>query len=108
MRTRRILCAGVLVAEAFVVFFALLVAANLSDLPRATVVTVGLAAVLGCLLLTGLLRFRWAYAVGSLLQVLLVLSGLVVPLMFVVGTIFAGLWFLSLYLAAQVERSAGL
>lgn len=86
------------------IFFALLVAKDLSDVPGGTLLAVGVPALLGCLLLTGLLRFRWAYALGSALQLLLVLAGLVVPAMFLVGTIFAGLWFLSLYLAARVER----
>ena len=104
MRTRRTLCASVLVGEAFVIFFALLVAKDLSDVPGRALLAVGVPAVLGCVLLAGLLRFRWAYAVGTALQLLLVLSGLVVPTMFLVGAIFAGLWFLSLYLAVRVER----
>lgn len=103
-RTRRVLCASVLVAEALVVFFTLLVAKDLSGLGTGLVVPVGLGVAGACLLLTGLLRFGWAYLLGSLLQVVLVLSGLVVPVMFGLGTVFAALWFLALYLAVRVGR----
>lgn len=98
------LCASVLVAEALVVFFTVLVAKDLSGLGAGRVVPVGLGVAAACLLLTGLLRFGWAYVVGSLLQVVLVLAGLVVPVMFALGTVFALLWFLALYLAVRVGR----
>ena len=104
LRTRRTLCAGVLAAEALVSVFATLVAKDLSDVSTGAVVGVGLGAAVLCLLLAGLLRHRWAYPAGSVLQVLLVLSGFVVTAMFFVGGVFAALWFLSLYLARKVER----
>lgn len=85
-------------------FFTLLVAKDLSGLPTGLVVPVGLGVAGTCLLVSGLLRFPWAYVVGSLLQVLLVLAGLVVPVMFGLGAVFALLWFLALYLAARVGR----
>ena len=105
-RTRRILCATVLLAEALVVVFALLVAKDLTDVPTPTLVAVGGGAALGCLLVAGLLRRPWSYALGSLLQVALVLSGLVVGVMWFLGGVFAGLWFLSLYLATRVDAAA--
>ena len=104
LRTRRTLCAGVLAAEALVSVFATLVAKDLSDVSTGAVVGVGLGAAVLCLLLAGLLRHRWAYPAGSVLQVLLVLRGFVVTAMFFVGGVFAALWFLSLYLARKVER----
>ena len=72
-RTRRTFCASVLVVEGFVVLFAVLVASALSDLSTTVVVSVGTALAIGCLITAGLLRYRWAYVVGSALQVLLVL-----------------------------------
>lgn len=103
-RTRRTLCAGVLGVEALISLFATLVAKDLSDVSTGAVLGVGLGAAVLCLLLAGLLRHRWAYPLGSALQVLLVLSGFVVTAMFFVGAVFAALWFLSLYLARKVER----
>ncbi|MGN6245077.1 MAG: DUF4233 domain-containing protein [Motilibacteraceae bacterium] len=103
-RTRRTLCAGVLGVEALISLFATLVAKDLSDVSTGTVLVVGFGAAVLCLLLAGLLRHRWAYPVGSVLQVLLVLSGFVVTAMFFVGGVFAVLWFVSLHLARRVER----
>jgi hypothetical protein len=42
--------------------------------------------------LSGLLRHRWAYLAGWLLQVALVATGVAVPVMFALGLIFAVLW----------------
>jgi hypothetical protein len=103
VRTRRIFCATVLVSESLVVFFALLVAKDLSDVATSTLVWVGGGTSLACLLLTGLLRYRWSYALGSVLQVVLVLAGFIVPAMFFLGTIFAVLWFVSLSLSARID-----
>jgi hypothetical protein len=54
----------------------------------------------------GLLGRRWGYWVGSALQVLVVVSGLIlaVPAMLFLGVVFAGLWFLALHLGGKVER----
>ena len=57
-----------------------------------------------CLVLTGLLRYGWAYVAGSVLQVLLILAGLVVPVMFFLGAVFAALWVLAIYLGRRVAR----
>ena len=104
-RVRRLLCSTVLVSEALVIVFAMLVAKDLTDVSTRALMSVGGGGALACLLLSGLLRRRWAYVAGSLLQVLLVLSGLVVPTMFLLGAVFAALWFLSLYLAVRVGRT---
>lgn len=104
MRTRRILCASVLVAESLVIVFAMLVALPLSDVPRDAVLAVGGAGAVACLLLAGLLRHRWAYVAGSVLQVALVASGFVVPAMFFLGVVFAAIWVTCLVLARRVEE----
>ena len=100
------LAAVCLTLEAFVVFFATLVAANLSDLSTGSVVAMGLSLALACLLVTGLLRHRWAYALGSLLQVAILASGFVVTAMWFLGPVFAAMWFVFLALSARVERAA--
>jgi hypothetical protein len=74
-RFRRMVCATVLVSEALVIGFAVLVAKDLSDVSTPVLLVVGGGGALLCLLLAGMLRRPWAYAVGTLLQVLLTLTG---------------------------------
>jgi hypothetical protein len=96
-----------LVLEAMVVFFAILVAKDLSDLSAGQLTLLGGGLCLSCLVLCGFLRYTWAYIVGSLLQVAIVASGLVVPAMWFVGALFAVMWFGFLRLAAVVDRPVG-
>ena len=100
----RTLASSVLASEAFVLFFATLVATDLSDVEDATLWAVGGGAALACLVVTGLLRYPWAYVAGTLLQVLVIAAGLVVPVMFFLGAIFALLWGLGIYLGRRVAR----
>jgi hypothetical protein len=98
------MCAAVLVFEGMVVFFAMLVALDLSDVDNTTLWSVGSAALVACVALAGLLGRRWAIAVGSVLQVLIVGTGVVVPTMYFLGALFAGLWFLAIFLGRRVQR----
>jgi len=98
------IAAAVLVFEGLVVFFATLVALDLSDVEDATLWWVGGTAALACVVAAGFLRRPWGPAVGSALQVVVVAAGLVVPAMFFLGVVFAGLWFFALYLGRRVER----
>ena len=98
------ICAAVLVFEGMVIFFATLVALDLSDISDSTLWWVGVSGAVLCLLLAGLLRYRWAFLAGSVLQGALVAAGFVVPAMFFLGLVFAGLWFFALHLGRKVER----
>jgi hypothetical protein len=98
------ICAAVLVFEGLVVFFAMLVALDLSDVDDAILWWVGSSALVACVLLAGLLRRRWAFGAGSVLQLLIIGTGVVVPTMFFLGALFAGLWFLAIFLGRRVER----
>jgi hypothetical protein len=103
------ICAAVLVFEGLVVFFAMLVALDLSDVEHATLWWVGSTVLVACVVLAGLLRRSWALTAGSVLQVLIIGSGVVVPTMYFLGALFAALWFLAIFLGRRVERlqSAG-
>lgn len=103
-KVRRVFCATILLSEALVVLFASLVAKDLSDVSTRALTIMTVAFTLACLLLAGALRAPWAYVAGSVLQVLLIVAGVIVPLMFLLGAVFAGLWVLSLVLARRVER----
>jgi hypothetical protein len=98
------IAASVLVFEGLVVFFATLVALDLSDVDDSTLWWTGGTVTVACVLTAGLLGRPWGYVVGSLLQALVVAAGLLVPAMFVLGAIFAALWFLALHLGRKVAR----
>lgn len=100
----RILCATILTSEALVILFAMLVAKDLSDVDHGVLFAVGGGAAVLCLVLAGSLRHRWAYVVGSVLQVALIAAGFVVPVMFALGAIFSAIWVLAIYLGRRVER----
>lgn len=103
---RRTFAATTLTLESLVVFFATLVAFRVADLPAALTWGVGLGLSVACLLAAGLLRSTAGYVLGSVLQVLLVVSGFWVPTMFLVGAIFAVMWFGGLRLGARLDAEA--
>lgn len=106
----RAIAAAVLVFEGLVVLFATLVALDLTDAEPATLWSLGGGLAAACVLAAGLLRRPWGYVVGSVLQLAVVAAGFVVPAMFVLGAVFAGLWFLVLHLGrkvARMQRDAG-
>ena len=100
------IAATVLCIEAVVIALAIPVAISVAGVNAATAAIVGLALSAGCLVVAALLRRgRVAYYAGSLLQVAAVLLGVVVPTMFVLGGIFALLWFFALFLGSKVEAA---
>lgn len=88
----RRLSAAVLVLEAVVVALAIPVAIKVSGADAASAGIAGGALAVACLLLCGLLRYGWAYYAGSLVQLAAIVAGVWVPLMYVLGVVFAALW----------------
>jgi len=101
---RRQFAATILVLEAFVVFFAGLVAFGLREVNPAVIGIGGGALVLSLVLAAGMLRRPGGYVVGSVLQVPLLATAFVVPMMLVVGLIFAALWVTGLRLGGRIDR----
>ena len=98
------ICAAVLVFEGLVIFFATLVALDLTEVDHGVLWAVGTGGAVLCFALAGLVRRPWGLAAGSVLQAALVATGFVVPVMFFLGLLFGGLWFLVLHLGRKVER----
>lgn len=109
----------ILVLEAFVVLFATLVAYGLRNAPAGMPDSVpplgpeviwglGGTTVLVLLVLSRLCGRPGGYLAGSIVQVVLIAGGFVVPMMFAVGAIFAALWFVALRLGGRIdaERAA--
>jgi hypothetical protein len=99
----RVLGASVLIFEAIVVGLALPAALASTDADPAVVGWwFGGAAVAG-VVIVGLLRYPVGYLLGSLLQVVVIAAGFVLPVMFFMGGVFALLWVLALYFGRKAE-----
>jgi hypothetical protein len=101
---RRGMCAAVLSLEAIALGLTTPVLITIADVPAGTALAVGLGLAALCLLLAGMLRRPWAYAVGWLVQVAAVGLGFVIPMMFVLGGVFAALWGTADWLGRKIER----
>jgi Protein of unknown function (DUF4233) len=101
--TRR-LAASVLAGEAVVLLFFVLAASRLYPDDAGRIAAAGLAIAAAALLLCAALRFPWAFWAGWVLQLVLITTGVVVPVMFLLGAIFAALWYGALRLGATVSQ----
>jgi Protein of unknown function (DUF4233) len=101
---KRGMCAAILSLEAVVLGLTTPVMINLADVPWETACAVGLGLCVACLVLAGLLRSEAAYVAGWVIQVGAVALGFVIPLMFVLGGIFALLWGTAYFLGRKIER----
>jgi hypothetical protein len=99
----RTLCSSTLIGEAFVILFAGLVAMQLSHVPAGTIWTVSAIAMVLCVLLCGVITRPGAVAVGWALQLGLIASGLVLPTMYGLGLVFAGLWWCSVHYGRKID-----
>ncbi|GAB2596842.1 hypothetical protein GCM10027067_04900 [Pseudactinotalea suaedae] len=91
--------------EIFVIVLAALVAFGLRE-PGTSVGPIWAVAgggVLLCLVAAGLVRRPVGLWLGSLLQVLLIAAGLVVPAMYGVGGVFAVLWVVAILLGRRID-----
>ncbi|MFF8383413.1 DUF4233 domain-containing protein [Streptomyces kanasensis] len=101
----RTLCASTLIGEFFVIGFAGLVAMKDDSLSTGTVWTVCGVAMLLSVLLCGMLTRPGGVQLGWALQIALVASGFVVPVMFFLGIVFAGLWWASIHYGRRIDEA---
>ncbi len=104
MSLRRV-ASTVLTFEAIVIFLAIPVAIAISDVDAELAVPTGLGVALLALVAAALLRKPIGWWLGWLVQALAVAMGFVVPAMFVLGGLFALLWFFTLRVGKQVEAA---
>lgn len=108
---RQTLASMVLGFEILIVFLAALVIWGLAPtengtwgLPRWVALVAGGALIVLLVLTIGLLRYRWGYAVGWGLQVLILAAGFFNPAMFFVGALFGGMWWYCMIVGARLDR----
>ncbi len=102
------LSATVLVLEAVVIALTIVPAVKLEHVAPSTAATAaGIGVVLALVLASVARRFLPATLIGgSLLQAMVIASGSVIPVMYVLGGIFAALWITGIWLGHRVESSS--
>ena len=99
----RVMCAATLVFEALAVLLAIAPTVVLTDVPAGWVVAGGLVLALLGVAAAGSLRRPSGYRLGFAVQLLVLATGFVLPAMFSVGVLFAGLWVASYVLGRRME-----
>jgi hypothetical protein len=91
--------------ESFVVFFATLVAFGLKLADPIGVWAIGLSLTLVTISTPAVLGKSWSYYWGWVLQALILLTGIFVPLMWIVGGIFVCLWAWAMIAGTTIDKA---
>jgi len=98
--------------EAIVVFLGAVVTLGLVSVATEPGPVSPLAVIIGgallCLAmvaLIALLRFRWSYAIGWVVQAAIIATGFVTPAMFFVGALFAGMWTYCMITGSRIDHT---
>ncbi|UYM04297.1 DUF4233 domain-containing protein [Solicola gregarius] len=97
------MCAAMLFFEAIVLGLATPVMIAVEDVDTGVALAVGLGLAVLALLIAGMLRWPWAYNLGHALQVAAIALGVLVPIMYFVGAMFAALWAGAFLLGRKIE-----
>jgi hypothetical protein len=95
----------VLSLEAFLMFFVTLVAFGLRWLEPVVAFAGGGAFLVVLVVVAGLQRFRAGVVAGAVLQVALIATGFVSPVLFALGAVFAGIWLWAFLRARAIEKA---
>ncbi|GAA4192450.1 hypothetical protein GCM10022288_24710 [Gryllotalpicola kribbensis] len=90
--------------ELIVLFLGGLVAWGLHVAPSAVVITGGVVLIALAIVAILTLRYRVGARIGFAVQVLAILAGIWVHMMFIVGALFLAIWIYAMYSADKVER----
>lgn len=93
----------VLGLEAVLMFFVTLTAFGLRAVPAVPAFVGGGILIVLLVLVAGLLRFRWGVWLGWVLQAALVATGILLPIMFVVGAGFVAIWVYCFIKGRQID-----
>lgn len=96
-RVTRRFCSSLLIFEAIIFILAVPVATAVTGVRVGPGWAVGGGLAVLAFVLCGFLRHRWAYYVGTALQIVAIAAGVVVPVMYFLGVVFAGLWAAALW-----------
>jgi hypothetical protein len=101
----RRLCATVLISEMVVIWLAIPVALAVEHASPRKIGVAGVALAIAAVVLAAMARrwLRWTLAGGSVLQALVIAAGVIVPVMYFLGGIFAALWVIGIVLGYRFE-----
>jgi hypothetical protein len=105
--TRR-LCATVLIMETVVIWLAIPVALAVDHARPERAGVAGVVLAVAAVVLAGLVRrrLRWTIVGGSVLQALVIAAGVIVPVMYFLGAIFAAFWVIGLRLGHRLDAAS--
>jgi hypothetical protein len=92
--------------EFVVVLLGALVIFGLRVVPAWVALTGGAVVALAMLVTIPLMRYRWGFALGWVLQVVVVAAGFLITMMFIVGGIFTAMWTYCMITGAKLDRAA--
>jgi Protein of unknown function (DUF4233) len=103
------LCATVLIMEAIVITLAVPVAVQIGHMSSRHAWLAAGVAVGAAVLFAALARLVLPVTIvaGTLLQIFVIVTGVVVPVMYFLGGIFAALWAIGIWLGYHVEHATG-
>jgi hypothetical protein len=97
------MCAAILSFEALILGLSTPVMIGVEGIAPGVALPIGLGLAALCIVTAGALRRPQAYLVGHAIQVASILLGLVVPIMFFIGGLFAALWAGAYLLGRRIE-----
>lgn len=104
---KRRLCSAILFLEAVALGLTTPVLISVASVDTGTALWLGLGLCVACIVVAGLLRMAWAYALGWAIQIGAVALGVEVPAMYVLGGIFLLLWATAYFLGQKIEDERG-
>jgi hypothetical protein len=107
--TKVMFASTVLLLEAFVALFATLAVFGLrrGEFPPVLIFSVGITLSLVLVFTCAVLSKPWGVGLGWILQIVLILSGIVEPMMYLVGALFALAWWYGIRTGIRIDREAG-
>ncbi|WP_248760278.1 DUF4233 domain-containing protein [Pseudarthrobacter sp. SSS035] len=106
--TKVMFASTVLLLEAFVVFFATLAVFGLrrGEFPPALILGIGIALSVVMILACAVLSKPWGVGLGWILQIVLILTGTLEPMMFLVGALFGLAWWYGIRTGIRIDSEA--
>ncbi len=93
----KVLCSAVLIFESIIIVLAMPVAIVVQQVHAGVAILTGAVIIVGCFVALRGLKKPWGVSLGAIMQLVILLTGFVVPTMFFLGLIFAIAWFCAVH-----------